>query len=67
MTLTGTLRDGTPFEATDCGVIRGGMTEQIAPAPGVEPEEEESGASFGVSAVSPPGAALQRVTYGLPE
>lgn len=47
LTATGTLLDGTPFEASDCVTIRG-PKDRIASTPGDEPEEESEPEAGGV-------------------
>lgn len=71
LTLTGSLLDGTPFEAADCVVLRGAPKDQIAIAPGADPDGDEDpeapGGSASLRPQSSPNEPVQRVQYEIPE
>lgn len=68
LTLTGALRDGTPFTASDCVIIRGAPKDAIASTPGEETSNPEGGTERRTFSLSARGwGSLQRVAYGLPE
>jgi hypothetical protein len=68
LTLTGTLLDGTPFEASDCMKIVG-PKDKVSKIPGEDDTAapDEIPISFDMTVVSGPAASVQRVGYDLPD
>lgn len=73
LTLTGTMMDGTPFEAEDCVIIRGGPKDLIASFPdgsggqdGEAPDPQVDGPGTVTLSVRADGSR-QRIDYAIPK
>jgi hypothetical protein len=65
LTLTGTLLNGTPFEASDCVVIHDGTAHD--PDRGRHAGNHGRGKRFHITPIGMPNAPSQQVSYQLPE